>query len=38
MWVEWGSLKVERYTVEGLPDPTDVSQKYQTSVGKPTNG
>ena len=37
MGVEWGSIKVERYTIEGLPDPTDVSQNQQTSVGKPTN-
>ena len=34
--MEWDSLKVERYTIEGLPDPTDVSQNQQTSVGKAT--
>ena len=33
---EWGSIKVECYAIEGLPDPTDVSQNQQTSVGKPT--
>ena len=33
---EWDSIKVECYTIEGLPDPTDVSQNQQTSVGKPT--
>ena len=26
MGVEWGSLKLECYTIEGLPDPTDVLQ------------
>ena len=34
--MEWGSLKIERYTIEGLPDPADVSQNHQTLVGKPT--
>ena len=34
MGMEWGSLKVERYTLDGLPDATDLSQHEQTSVGK----
>ena len=35
MVVVWGSLKVWRHTIEGLPDPTEVFQSQQTLVGKP---
>ena len=33
MVVVWGSLKVWRHTIEGLPDPTEVFQSQQTLVG-----
>ena len=36
MGVDWGLLKVERYTIKGLLDPTDVSRNQKTLVGKPT--
>ena len=33
-----GSIKIERYGIEGLPDTTDVSQNQRTLVGIPTKG
>ena len=30
--MEWGSLKIERYTIEGLPDPADISWKAYYGV------